>query len=157
MHAACFFLQLSFWRSCIRQCRHSVCVFSLPLNDRVSLRRVWRSIGICTIATRVSVFYRLIRRQSFLYFTATSLCLGILILSHNLSALMAVVLMMTLVPVLWQSDQRKSTYDPSFWVQYFPQRFLRRGFGFPLFLNSSIQNLVYYSKKKLHYAAIFFN
>ena len=52
-------------------------------------------------------FCRLIRRQSFLYFTATSLCLGILILSHNLSALMAVVLMMTFVPVLWYRDPHK--------------------------------------------------
>lgn len=52
-------------------------------------------------------FYRLTRRQSFLYFIATSLCLGVLILSHNLSALMAVVLMMSFVPVLWHRDQRK--------------------------------------------------
>jgi len=52
-------------------------------------------------------FYRLIRKRSLLYFIATSLSLGLLILSHNLSALMAVVLMMTFVPVLWRRDQRK--------------------------------------------------
>jgi len=52
-------------------------------------------------------FYKLTRRPSVWYFTATTLSLGLLILSHNLSALMAVVLMMTFVPVLWSRDQRK--------------------------------------------------
>lgn len=51
--------------------------------------------------------YELLRKHTFPYFLATSFSLGLLILSHNLSAVMTVFLMITLVPVLWRHDRHK--------------------------------------------------
>lgn len=51
--------------------------------------------------------YTLLHKHSLPYFLATSFSLGLLILSHNLSALMTVILMITFVPVLWRHDKHK--------------------------------------------------
>lgn len=52
-------------------------------------------------------FYRFTHTKSLYYFISATLSLSLLILSHNLSALMAVVLMMTFVPVFWHRGHHK--------------------------------------------------